>query len=148
MYLSVRTDLPRKEDLHGGRVEKSKKTPRKERRGYTNKSQISSGKMTNRRGHKQKLYCLLLPRISSDNFQKYVVGQPVTWTTTSYPPCSCNVRPTATIIPFRLPTSSHLPASGEISTVRKIKYFEPLLYFFVCRNITYLPVSHEAVFHF
>jgi hypothetical protein len=85
--------------------------------------------MTNRRGQKQNLYCILLPRISSDNFRKYAVGQPVTWTTTSYPPCSCNTRPTATIIPFRLPTSSYLPAQGEISTVRKIKYFQPR-----CRN--------------
>jgi hypothetical protein len=82
--------------------------------------QGQQGKMTNRRGQKQKLYCLLLPRISSDNFRKHAVGQPVTWPTTSYPPCSCNARPTATIIPFRLPTSSHLPAPGEISTVRKI----------------------------
>jgi hypothetical protein len=67
-------------------------------------------KMTNGRGQKQKLCCLLLPRISLDNFRKNVVDQTVTWTTTSYPPCSCNVRPTTTIIPFRLPTSSHLPA--------------------------------------
>ena len=55
-------------------IGKLKKSPPKGREGVYNENSDFLRKKTNRRGEKHKLYCQLLPRISSDNFRKHAVG--------------------------------------------------------------------------